>query len=179
MNSVKKIAITAIAIGAVGFSALSLAHPADRERGGWHGGKHMHHGDMAGAHLYQGRGLERLAKHLELSDTQKEEIKTIVAESRDSAKPLRDKLQASMEAERTAFADGSSERDLKKLARITADSRVDLMLHHRAVQEKVVQVLNDDQKTRLEQQRAERKAKMAERMEKRQGKTKSDEAVTE
>ncbi|MFA5632106.1 MAG: Spy/CpxP family protein refolding chaperone [Porticoccaceae bacterium] len=179
MNSVKKIAITAIAIGAVGFSALSLAHPADRHKGGWHGGKHMHHGEMAGAHFYQGRGLERMAKQLELTDAQKEEIKKIVAESRDAAKPLREKLQASMEAERTAFADDSSERELKKLARATADSRVDLMLHHRAAQEKVEQVLNDDQKTRLEQQRAERKAKMAERMEKRQGKRKSDESVTE
>jgi len=179
MKSLKKLTVTAIAAGAVAFSALSVAHPASSEKGGWHHGKPMHHGEVATSPMFEGRGFDRMSEKLELTDAQRDEIRKVIAESRDASKPLREKLHANIAAERAALEARASERELKKLARATADSRVELILSHRAVEEKISRLLTDDQRARLEQHRADRKAKMLDRIERRQSEAKDKDVVTE
>ena len=131
-----------------------------------------HHGELRGSPVHD---IKRMATKLELSTEQQGEIKAIVEKSKEETQVLREKMKANMQAERKAMEAQPSERELKKLARATADSRVDLMMHHFSVEDQVKKVLTKEQSERMQQLRDERKAHFQERAEKHRKSTNSKE----
>ena len=170
MNTVTRVWLTAAIMGSVAASGFAVAEYGAGKGGdgeGRQGGKHMyHHGGMYGGKAGPERWLGHMAEKLELNEAQKAEVKGILEAAKADAQPLRERMRANMKAEREAFESGADEVALKKLARETADTRVELMVHGQALEQKVRAVLTAEQNAELDAHKAKRKAQMEARMEK-------------
>lgn len=166
MMNFRKTLLTGMAVGMASLSAIALAGNPDRDDDcGPKGGKFMHHrmmGDMHGPEMR----LEHITKRLDLSAEQESQVDKILDEAKVESEPLRERMKAGMEAEREAVEARKPEDELKALARNTADTRVEMMVHGFAVEEKIRAVLTDEQKAELDEMKAKRKAHFQERMEK-------------
>lgn len=169
MNTVKNMLAAVTWVAGSALSGLALAEPMGDRCGCMSMGAEEHHrhgwsgpGEPMGAAGWLGHMSERL----ELSPAQEEEVKAILAQAREDARPLRQKLAESRSKERQAFEEGASEKALKKLARASADQRVELVVLGRTIEEKVRGVLTAEQSERLASHKAARKERMQKRMEK-------------
>jgi len=174
MKIEKKVLATTVMISAMAMSGLTLAGQGDGsgdsagtgdkvEGKPKHHHRDRHHGSMMGGKRDGGKGFERMVQKLDLSEEQQQHIKDVRKASREEAKPLRKQLKENMHAEREAMEASASETELKKLARNTADSRVDLMLYGRKTEDKVREILTPEQIAQLDQLKAERKERRAEK----------------
>lgn len=132
------------------------------------GGHHQFH--HAGPGMGGERWLARMGDKLELSDDQKAKIKDISDKSGEKRTALKEASNKAREAEMKAIHGRENEKTLRKLARDSADARVDLMVHGFEVEKRINEVLTQEQRDKLDAIKAERKAKMkehkTERMEK-------------
>lgn len=174
MKKLGKIKIMAIA----GLSALALSVPivlaqttgtnqdkqATRgERGERHGkgrsgrGQGMQGGMQGGMHGMMFRGLN-------LTDDQKSKIKQISESFRERTQPLHQELQTKRQALRQADAGGTfNEAAATQTLTETAGLEAKLMGERFKMRQEMLSVLTPEQKTQLEQKRADFKARGAER----------------
>lgn len=167
MRTVKTVLLTVVA--GLAFSGATLAQPADQPayRPG-SGGKYTdgHHKGMHHGKGDAGKRMERLVEKLELSEEQRADIREIHRAGEEESRSLHRQMRDNKRAEREALKAGADEAELLELARKTAETRVALMLRHREMQEKVQAVLTEEQRTELEQLKAEREARRREQREK-------------
>lgn len=104
-NSFIKIAAVAALAGGMAFAQTQTnnSQPAPAE---------IHQGHRAGA---RGR-LQQLAQSLNLTDSQKQEARTIFQQARKSARPVRQELRQSREALSAAAKAGKTNADIEQLA---------------------------------------------------------------
>jgi len=119
-------------------------------------------GPMAGAGPVDGRGFEAVAAELNLSEAQQKEIESLRETAKAEAEKLQGIMRDNMLAERQAIEAGESEKQIRKLARKFADSRVDLILYNRKVEKQLGEILTKEQNEQLEKMKAERKARWLE-----------------
>lgn len=169
MNTAKKTLVAATLIGGCVLSAIALADPMAERCGCGPMGAEGHHrhgwggpGESMGAAGWMGF----VTRKLDLSPAQEEEVKAILEQGREDARPLRQELSESRAKERRAIEEGASERALKKLARASADKRVELVVLGRAIEERVRGLLTAEQSEQLANHKAARKERMQKRMEK-------------
>lgn len=163
----KKSILATVVAGLAISSVAAFACPGPEDRGGK--GEYRHHskesryheGSFHESHFWLGK----ISEKLDLSDEQKGEIKDVLNQAKDEARPLRETLRDSRKAEREAADAGAKASELKKLAHKTADARVELMLHGKTVEGRVRSVLTDDQQAQLDQLKATRRAHMEARAE--------------
>lgn len=126
-------------------------------RGGGKGkfGKHRRGGRRHGGMMFG---------KLNLSDEQKAQLKQLRQTSRENGKPLREQLRAKRQELRQANTGGSFNEALatQKLTEMAA-LQAKLMGENVKLRQAMLAILTPEQKTLLDQQRAERKAKMTER----------------
>jgi periplasmic protein CpxP/Spy len=170
MKNVKSLIVAGMLAGTFGMTLPAFAQPPGGVGGpGYHG--KTNDGKYGGPS--ERRWVERMIGKLDLSDEQKAQVKEISDESRDKAKPLMEEMRSGMLKERAALDDGASERALKKLARQSAETRVDLMLIARDTEVRIREILTDEQRQKLDQMKATRKAHMEMRRQKWQEKMES------
>ena len=158
LAGVSALAIAApVAIAQTAGSELGgqLKQEGAREGRGKRGGFGNHRGGRHGGH--RGGGMFR---GIELTDAQKASLKQIRQSSRERTKPLREQLHAKRQELRQAESGGAFNESLaaQKLAEV-APIQAKLMAEHARVRQESLAVLTPEQKTQLEQRRAEFKAK--------------------
>ena len=162
----KKVLVAGIGLVVAG-AALAAAHAADAaeeqrrggRRGAWMGGPRG--GGPAGALLPLGR--------LELSDEQREQVRTVMAESREAAREHLQDLRAAREALGEAVSSPDVDEDrIRTLAadvgRLTGDAAVRRARVHAAVW----RILTPEQQARAEEIAAERQERRDARRERMQ-----------
>lgn len=155
-----------------GVSALAIAAPVaiaqttgGSEQGaqtqgmegrGKHRGFGKHHGGRHGGH----RGGGMMFRGLELTDAQKASLKQIRQSFGERTKSLREQLRAKHQELRQAESGGAFNESLaaQKLAEV-APIQAKLMAEHARMRQESMAVLTPEQKTQMEQRRAEFKAK--------------------
>ena len=163
LGKIKMLIIAAVAVlsiaavSAVAFSVpIALAQTGrmilgGHERGGRGGGR--------------GEGMHgMMLKGINLTDDQKSKVKQIGQTFRDSTQSLRQELQTKRQAlhqagEGGTFDEASTTQKLTEMAGLQAK----LMGERFKMQQEILAVLTPEQKTQLEQKRAEFKARWAER----------------
>jgi Spy/CpxP family protein refolding chaperone len=109
-------------------------------------------------------GGGRLPLHLlNLTDAQKAQVKAIHETEGSQAEPLRQNLKEAHEALEAATAQGRFEANqVRELATAIAQNEVELTVIRARVEAAIYQVLTAEQRAKLEQLRAEHKAREAE-----------------
>jgi len=166
MTRFSKLIVASVILGSTALSTLAVAEYGKGKEGCSHKGKHMGYHAMHGGHSGGERWLEKMTAKLELSDAQKAEVKNILDTAKVDSASLREKLRENMKAERSVMDSEVNEKELRKLAYKTADSRIDLMLFRQATERKVRAQLNEEQNTEFDTLKAKHKVHMQERMEK-------------
>ena len=168
MKRLGKIKIMSIAA----VSALALSVPivlaqttgSNQDKQGTRGerGERHRHGKRGGD---RGEGMNGgMLRKINLTDDQKAKIKQIGQTFRESTKSLRQELQTKRQALHQASEGGTFDEALatQKLTE-TAALQAKLMGEQFRMRQEMLNVLTPEQKTQLEQKRAEFKAKWAER----------------
>jgi Spy/CpxP family protein refolding chaperone len=162
LGKVKVLTISALAaIALAGSIVLAQTAGSDqtgpqKERGSWQGrGGWRGHG--MGGHMGLFRGIT-------LTEDQKAKMKQIGQSSRESTRPLREQLQAKRQELRQATEGGTFNEALatQKLQEM-AGLQAKLMGERFKLRQEMLSILTPEQKTQLEQKRAEFKAKRDER----------------
>ena len=174
LGKLHKLAIASLSAIAL-FAAMAVAQTAQttqagqtgegsqKARGEWHG----RHGKRMGGHRMGGRGWGGMhgafSKQLNLTDDQKAKMKAIRASFAERNKPLRDELRAKRQELRQASEGGTFNEALatQKLTEM-AGLQAKLMGQQFSLRQEMMSVLTPEQKTQLEQQKAQFKAKRAE-----------------
>lgn len=174
LGKMQKLAIASLsAIALVASMAVAQTVQTDqgtqKPAGEWHGrdgkGGHGRHGKRMGR---GGRGWGGMHgaffKQLNLTDDQKAKMKEIRASFAERNKPLREQLRAKRQELRQANEGGTFNEALatQKLTEM-ASLQAKLMGQGMSLRQEMLAVLTPEQKTQLEQQKAQFKANRAER----------------
>ena len=124
-------------------------------------------GPMMDGHPGLGNLPEHLVKRLNMTEEQRGELDKLRESSRAKVESLRNTMRENAAAERQAIESGASEKELRKLARKSADAKVDLIVYGKDVEKKIQAILTDEQLAELEKIKAERKARWEERQKER------------
>jgi Spy/CpxP family protein refolding chaperone len=109
---------------------------------------------FGGPHQRGGMMLGRLARHLDLSDGQKAQIKSLAEAERERVKPFAEQLREAHQAWREATAKGQfNEAQVRALAQSQTQARVELTVSRARLQSAIYQVLTPEQRAKLEQMR--------------------------
>jgi protein CpxP len=153
-----------------GLSALALAVPValaqttGNEQGTQRQGAHERHGEGGGGGRHGGRGGHFggrvMFRGLELTDAQKASLKQIHQSFGERTKSLREQLRAKHEELRQAESGGTFNEALatQKLTE-AASLQAKLMGEEFRMRQEALGILTPEQKTQMEQRRAEFKAK--------------------
>ena len=149
-NLMTKVAIwsTAAALTVGGFAAVAKAQGPG---GGMHGGPG---GGMLGG---------MIGHMLDLTDAQKEQIKTITKAAFDSNQTLMTQLKASRDAERAAIQAGKSDAELAQLAQSYAPLHTQLNATRLQTEAKIYKVLTPEQRAKLDKFRDNMQERMGQR----------------
>lgn len=140
----------------------SWKHQSGKHHGGKHGKRGGRHG--GGKHM-----MKRMARKLDLDDTQKAELKTF----RESQKAANQELRKEMKDLRTAMRslDRTVITDVENMAERKADLTKKMFMAKNAsrlaFEQLLERILTDEQKAKMAEMKAKRQAHMQERMEKR------------
>jgi protein CpxP len=159
-------------IAFAGLSALAIAAPVaiaqstgNTDEGGQKGtherhGKGGRHGRRGGGEFGGHRGGRVMFRGLELTDAQKASLKQIRQSFGERTKSLREQLHAKHQELRQAESGGTFNESLaaQKLAEV-APIQAKLMAEQARMRQESLAVLTPEQKTQMEQRRAEFKAK--------------------
>lgn len=160
MNSLTKKIATLSAAAVITLGGLTAF--AQTQGPGGRRGPGFHAGFLSG----------RMAQALNLTDAQKEQIRSIVKESFQSNKALGEQLKTARQAEREAVKAGKSDAELAQLAQNAAPLHAQFHAARLQTEAKVYKVLTPEQQTKLEEMRAhmrERFGKAAQRFGHRRG----------
>jgi protein CpxP len=159
-GKVKVLTISALAAvtlaGSIALAQTSSSDQTKKGSGAWQGqgrwghGRRGHHRGMFGG--------------ITLTDDQKAKMKQIAASSRESNQPIREQLRAKRQELRQAneggtFNEALATQKLQDMAGLEAK----LMGERFKLRQEMLSILTPEQKTQLDQKRAEFKAKRAER----------------
>jgi protein CpxP len=166
MKKLGKIKILTIAA----VSALALSVPivlaqttgTNQDKQTTRGERGKRHGNRWGGHGEGMRGM--MFRGLNLTDNQKSKIKQISQSFRERTQPLRQELRTKRQALRQTGAGGTFDEALatQKLTE-TAGLEAKLMGEQFKMRQEMLSVLTPEQKTQLEQKRADFKAREGER----------------
>lgn len=112
-----------------------------------------HHAARAGAgrQAMLERGFARMAQHLGLTDTQKEQAKAVFEQARQQAEPLRVQMKQNREAIAQAVKAGKPDAELQSLAATSGTLMGQLTAIHLQAMSKVYATLTPDQKQKADQ----------------------------
>jgi protein CpxP len=173
LGKMQKLAIASLsAIALIASMAVAQTVQTDqgaqKPQGEWHGrGGKGGHGKRMGGDRMGGRGEGMhgaFFKQLNLTDDQKAKMKAIRASFAERNKPLREQLRAKRQELRQASEGGTFNEALatQKLTEM-ASLQAKLMGEGFSLRQEMMSVLTPEQKTQLEQQKAQFKANRAER----------------
>ena len=102
---------------------------------------------------------------LDLTEAQREQVRQLTEQHREQSRTLLDRLRTAQEARRQAVeAIPFSEPQIRTAAQALADVEAELAVQQARLQADVYALLTPEQQTRLQTMRAERDARMKERM---------------
>ncbi len=155
-------ALSAIALaGSIALAQTAATRQKEGDRGGWRREGHM--GDR------EGRGPGGMFRGINLTDDQKARLQQINQSFEDQTKPLREQLHAKRQElhqvnEGGTFNEALTTQKLQEMAGLEAKLMGEQFKQH----QEMLSVLTPEQKTQLEQKRAEFKNKRGERDERRE-----------
>lgn len=121
----------------------------------------------------RGRGMHagRMFENLNLTDSQKKTIGDLRASSRESMRPLMQRLREQRQrlndaSQRQPFDEAGVRLQAQELAKLQSE----MMVHRAATMNRISTVLTPEQRAKWQEQRAQRKAGFKDRMEQRGGK---------
>lgn len=136
-------------------ATLAVAQPGPRRGDRGPGGPGGPGGAFGPLHVELLRGLD-------LSETQREQVRTIMTSHRDEAQALQQRQQAAMRALQEA-TEGTDEAAIRQQGEAVGTVIADAAVLRSKVRAEVWAVLTPEQQAKAEQLRAERKTRMAER----------------
>jgi len=160
MGKVKR--INAIALAAV--MAVAIAVPFAIAQSKDAGGKRQRHAEGREHGMRGGGRMGAAFRNLDLTDSQKAQMKQIRESHSQSLRPLMEQIRAKRQEIRQASAGGTFNEALvtQKLSEI-APLEAKLMGERSRLHQEMLSVLTAEQKAKLEQSREERKSKWTER----------------
>lgn len=100
-----------------------------------------------GGRGFGGRGLQRLAEKLNLSDEQKTEIETVLEDSRTSVRPLLDALRDSRRQAESLDTDGTfSDERINPIANSRAETTRQLVIAREKTKARIFAILTPEQR---------------------------------
>jgi periplasmic protein CpxP/Spy len=163
-GKVKVLTISALAaVALAGSIALAQTSSSDQTKkgpGAWQGQQ----GEGRWGHGRRGHHRGMMFGGITLTDDQKAKMKQIAASSRETTRPVREQLRAKRQELRQAneggtFNEALATQKLQDMAGLEAK----LMGERFKLRQEMLSILTPEQKTQLDQKRAEFKAKRAER----------------
>ncbi len=150
------VTIALLALVLCGTAMLSYAQQNDQQSASGWGGGHRH-GHMAW-----------MAKELNLTDAQKQQIKTIMQTDRASMRPLLQQQAENRKAMLAATANGAFDQaKVQAIANQQAQTMAQLMVQKASIQHQIyTQVLTPDQRTKADQMREKQMARIDQRVQK-------------
>ena len=150
----KKVIIAILAIVILGLGAVFIfAQKGGMKRGG-----------------FGGKGFERIAEKLNLSDEQKAQVKTILEDSKKRIKPLMESLKANHEQIENLGTDGVfNEAQVQQIAAAQAETTKQLVIEKEKTKAQIFAVLTPEQRTQAVQWKAQMKERFKDRFKKRGG----------
>ena len=146
---------------AIGVSAQETEKETTKEAKRFEGKRKAGKMKRRGRRSRGARGLVRTLSRLDLSETQKSQVQTLIETNRNSNEGLREELRGLMMKRR----DGSiTEADKERLQEIRGEFRQSSEL----LMTSILNVLTEEQKTQLEQMRQQRRERMERRRQLRQ-----------
>ena len=149
------VAVALLALVLCGTAVFSYAQQNDAAGpSGWSGHRHGHMGFMA--------------RELNLTDAQKQQIKTMMQSQRASTRPLMQQLAENRQAMLTATASGAFDQaKVQAIANQQSQAMAQLMVQKASLQHQIyTQVLTADQRTQADQMRQKQLARIAQRLQK-------------
>ena len=166
LGMIKSLTIASLSVLVLAVSIALAQTPAGQSSNinnpkGWHGERHGHRGEGFGSRDGMGSMMFR---DLNLTDDQKAKLKQIREGFRDRTQSLRQDLMTKRQELRQANQNGTFNEALatQKLQE-SASLQAKLMGEKIKLRQEMLAVLTPDQKTQLDQKRAEFKARWAER----------------
>jgi Spy/CpxP family protein refolding chaperone len=101
------------------------------------------------------RHLEHLAQVLNLTDSQKEQARTLFEQTRQAAQPIRQELRLNRAKLAAAAKDGTSEADIQELANKQGHLLGRLVAIHTVAASKFYQMLTPEQRVKADQMHEE------------------------
>jgi Spy/CpxP family protein refolding chaperone len=147
------VAVALLALVLCGTAIFSYAQQNEAAgASGWSGHRHGHMGFMA--------------SELNLTDAQKQQIKTMMQSQRASTRPLMQQLAENRQAMLTATASGAFDQaKVQALANQQSQAMAQLMVQKASLQHQIyTQVLTADQRTQADQMRQKQLARIAQRL---------------
>ncbi|MCA0900618.1 Spy/CpxP family protein refolding chaperone [Microbulbifer agarilyticus] len=164
INKWKALAGTVVLGGALAASGLVMAFPEGDRGHGYHKASHHKGGD------HYERMFDRLAEKLELTEGQKAQVKA----NRDAGKEAREADRKAMHEVRKqlkeAIDSGADQATLNSLGTKLGELEVRKMQRRVEMHKQFEAILTDDQRAKMEQMKAERKARWEQRKERRANK---------
>ena len=159
----KKFTIAIIAITVVAFGGIFVfGQKSDTTGEGKGFGKAGHH-QMRGMRAKHGMGM--LLRGLDLTDAQKEQVKSIISASREGSKPLREQVQANHKQIQALSENGSfDEAAVSELANRQGALHAQMIVERERVKSQIFAILTPEQKAKAAEMKAQFKQKMQERM---------------
>lgn len=154
--------ITSLALLAVLVTGTcAFAQDPGRRGGGRPGGEARGGGPGQGM-----RGFGLGIRDLDLSDAQRQQMRTIVSKAREDSRPLADRLRQATDARRKAMAAMPVDENLiRSTTQALASAQADMSVARARLQGDIFAILTPDQQARVNQSRERREARMTERRE--------------
>ena len=149
------VAVALLALVLCGTALLSYAQEADAApAAGWHG-HGQHH-------------MAWMAKELNLTDAQKQQVKTIMQSDRATMRPVMQQLAENRKAMLAATANGAFDQaKVQAIANQQSQAMAQLMVQKATIQHQIyTQVLTPDQRAKADQMREKQMARIDERLQK-------------
>jgi protein CpxP len=124
--------------------------------------------NRGGFGAFGGRGFERIAEKLNLTDEQKTQVKTILEDSKTRVKPLMESMRESHKQTETLGTDGSfNEEQVNQIANAQAETMKQLFIEKEKTKAQIFAVLTPEQRAEAAKMKDEFKGKFKERFKKR------------
>src|SRR5262245_31491118 len=124
-------------------------------------------GSMGGGRGMHGRKMHGMARMLDLTDQQKQQLASAHKAERERMKPYHDQIEATRKQIQGEIANGSfNEEKTRSLLAQNAQARTELELSHARMQAAFYKVLTPEQRTKLQQQKQQWEQRKQERKQK-------------
>lgn len=137
----KKLALILAGTLMLGGTGAALAY------GGYHGKGHCGH---------HGSPMRALSQIDNLSDEQRDQIKALIKEQRDTMRGKKDSMRESRQALRDAMQSGASKEELQALAEKQGDQVTAMIMARAQMRDRINAILTEEQRTELQKMQQER-----------------------